>query len=115
MPSSHSTSEATSSKGLERSSPRRASTATERTLTEDVSRCPESLGNCETETEQFDDCQTLSDVPLVKKTKISKAVGKMKSSLGVKDNRRAKPKKHIPTDYYPTTRDTFQALAEFRQ
>ncbi|KAI1260231.1 hypothetical protein F5Y18DRAFT_405978 [Xylariaceae sp. FL1019] len=115
MPSLHSRSGAPSLEGLTRSSPRRGSTATERTLTEDGSGCSESLVNLKSDTEQFDDCQTLSDVPLVQKTKVSNAVGKIKSRLGVKDDRSPKPKKHIPTNYCPTMRDTFQALAESRQ
>ncbi|KAI1149453.1 hypothetical protein F4825DRAFT_430228 [Nemania diffusa] len=91
------------------------------TLTEDASNISEKMATYMSRVECFDgDDKTLSNVSLretssstYSQTKLSKAMTKLKSKLTAKDEK-PKQKASIPPDYYPSTLQTFAAIAAAR-
>ncbi|KAI0973757.1 hypothetical protein F4678DRAFT_425795 [Xylaria arbuscula] len=99
---------------------RRDSAATDFTLTESRTSFAYNMKDQMKEEKYLDDDEkTLSDLTLGEtssthsKKKLSKTMAQLKSKLKPKEEK-PKKKTSIPSDYYPNTRQTFEALAASR-
>ncbi|KAI1173424.1 hypothetical protein F4777DRAFT_558063 [Nemania sp. FL0916] len=100
-------------------STRRDSNATQNTLSDNTAGFTEKLEDYSDKAERFDDDdKTLSNVAIDdtsstrSSTKLSKAMANLKSKFSAKEKATQKPT--IPSDYYPSTLQTFEALAASR-
>ncbi|KAI1291331.1 hypothetical protein F5Y03DRAFT_377063 [Xylaria venustula] len=99
---------------------RRDSGATDVTLTESRTNFDYNMKeHMKQEKNLDDDEKTLSDLTLGEtssthsKKRLSKTITHLKSKLKPKDEK-PKKKTSVPSDYYPNTRQTFEALAASR-
>ncbi|KAI1427659.1 hypothetical protein F5Y12DRAFT_736315 [Xylaria sp. FL1777] len=97
---------------------RRNSAATDLTLTESNTSSAYTTKEYVKEGKYLDDDdKTLSDLKLEdtsSKTKLSKAMAQLKSKLKPKEETPKQKRAPIPDGYYPSTLETFHALADSR-